>query len=173
MAHLEKEVSRFLEAWMQIRQVIQAANFNQFRRAGLSATQFMTLNVVPEGGLTLAELARRLNLSAASLTKTIDSLVDRGLVVRHPRANDARKIDILSTAKGKRLQNTASGEFHKFMTALFSVMSPKERRSLLTGLERLVELSAAQNAHQKLANSTPGADGARQATRSSRRSHSR
>ena len=107
----EKEVSRFLEAWMQIRQVIQAANFNQFRRAGLSATQFMTLNVVPEGGLTLAELARRLNLSAASLTKTIDSLVDRGLVVRHPRANDARKIDILSTAKGKRLQNTASGEF--------------------------------------------------------------
>ena len=43
-------------------------------------------------------------------------------------------------------------------------MSPKERRSLLTDLERLVELSAAQNAHQKLANSTPGADGARQAT---------
>jgi hypothetical protein len=44
------------------------------------------------------------------------------------------------------------------MTTLFSVMSQKERRYLLTDLERLVELSASQNAHQKLANSTPCAD---------------
>jgi DNA-binding MarR family transcriptional regulator len=100
MSLLQEEVSRFLEAWMRVRQVVQAANFNQFRRAGLSATQFMTLNIIPEDGLTLSEIARILNLSAASLKKTVDSLAERGLVVRKPRASDGRKIDILSTAAG-------------------------------------------------------------------------
>jgi DNA-binding MarR family transcriptional regulator len=122
--------------------MVQAANFNRFRRAGLSATQFMTLNVVPEDGLTLSELARKLNLSAPSLKKTIDSLADRGLVVRKPRATDARKIDIVSTAKGKRVQNNASGEFHAFMTAIFKVMSQEERHGLVAGLERLVQIAA-------------------------------
>ena len=88
MTPLEEETSRFLQAWMQVRQVVQAANFNRFRRAGLSATQFMILNVVPQEGMTLSELARKLNLSAPSVKKTIDSLMERGLVIRKPRSGD-------------------------------------------------------------------------------------
>jgi hypothetical protein len=45
MQPLEQEATRFIAAWMRLRQVIQAANFNRFQQAGLSATQFMTLNV--------------------------------------------------------------------------------------------------------------------------------
>lgn len=145
MTDLHAETTRFLEAWLRVRQVVQAANFNRFHRAGLSATQFMTLNVIPKDGLTLSELARRLNLSPASLKKTIDSLSDRGLVIRRPQESDGRKIDILSTAKGKKLQNEASEEFHDFMRDLFSSMSDTERRGLIIGLERLAALSAAAN----------------------------
>ena len=52
MEPLEDETTRFLEAWMQVRQMVQAANFNRFQRAGLSATQFMTLNVIPKDGMS-------------------------------------------------------------------------------------------------------------------------
>ena len=135
------ETGRFLTAWMHIRQIVQAANFNRFHRAGLSATQFMTLNVIPEKGLTLTELARRLNLSPASLKITVDSLVERGLVSRHKNLEDARKVDILSTREGARLKNAASREFHRFMAKLFMAMSQAERNGLLTGLERMMELS--------------------------------
>lgn len=169
MGLLEEETSRFLEAWMKVRQLVQAANFNRFRRAGLSATQFMALNVVPKEGLTLSELARKLNLSPASLKKTIDSLVDRELVVRLPRSDDARKINILSTAKGRRLQNTASGEFHSFMSGLFVGMSHEERQGLVTGLERLVELSSVPDSKRPSASLHVG--GASPAKRSVRRSH--
>ena len=96
---LEEETSRFLAAWMHVRQVVQSANFNQFHRAGLSATQFMTLNVVPEEGLTLTQLARKLNLSPASLKVTVDSLADRGLVSRRKSVQDARKVDIFNTSE--------------------------------------------------------------------------
>lgn len=50
MALLENETSRFLEAWVQVRQLVQAANFNRFHRAGLSATQFYDSQCRAEGG---------------------------------------------------------------------------------------------------------------------------
>jgi hypothetical protein len=34
----DEEISRFLHAWMAVRQLIQAANFNRLEREGLSAT---------------------------------------------------------------------------------------------------------------------------------------
>ena len=169
MALLAEETSRFLEAWMQVRQIVQAANFNRFRRAGLSATQFMTLNVVPKEGLTLSELARKLNLSAASLKKTID----RELIRRQPRSSDARMIDILSTAKGRRLQNTASGDFHSFVAGLFAAMTHKERQGLVTGLERLVQLSSTGDAQDSQAPVIPRVGAAPQAKRNTRQAHPR
>ena len=94
MPALKEETTRFLDAWMQVRQIVQASNFNRFQRAGLSATQFMTLNVVPKDGMTLSEIARKLNLSAATLNATVNSLVERGLVRRTPDRTDARKVII-------------------------------------------------------------------------------
>lgn len=169
MSLLQEEVSRFLEAWMRVRQVVQAANFNHFRRAGLSATQFMSLNVIPQDGLTLAEIARRLNLSAASLKKTIDSLSERGLVVRKPRANDRRKITIVSTAAGKRLQNSASGEFQTFIAGIFGDMSHQERRGLVTGLEQFLQI-AEQHAQEQQTSATRRAVGAARGKHSTRQS---
>jgi len=167
---LEKETGRFLAAWMHVRQVVQAANFNRFHRAGLSATQFMTLNIIPDEGMTLTQLARKLNLSPASLKITVDSLEERGLVSRHRSVQDARKVDILNTREGAQLKNTASSEFHRFMAELFTAMSPAERRGLLAGLERMVELSPLQNGDSSEERSTPHADAAPRAKRSSRRS---
>lgn len=141
MPSLEDETNRFLNAWMSVRQIVQAANFNRFQRAGLSATQFMILNVVPEEGITLSELARSLNLSPASLKKTVDSLEQRGLLLRKAHAQDTRKINIVSTKTGTRLKNAASGEFHRFVGGLFQAIPKKERRGLITGLERFIQAS--------------------------------
>ena len=99
MPALKEDTTRFLDAWMQVRQIVQASNFNRFQRAGLSATQFMTLNVVPKDGMTLSEIARKLNLSAATLNATVNSLVERGLVRRTPDRTDARKVIIRATRR--------------------------------------------------------------------------
>jgi DNA-binding MarR family transcriptional regulator len=141
MPALKEETTRFLDAWMQLRQIVQASNFNRFQRAGLSATQFMTLNVVPKDGMTLSEIARKLNLSAATLNATVNSLVERGLVRRTPDRTDARKVIIRATRQGEAMQNSASKEFHTFMSSLFARMSKTRRQGLLNGLEEMVKLS--------------------------------
>src|SRR5271165_3237792 len=142
MPPFEEETTRFIATWMQLRQLIQAANFNRFQQAGLSATQFMTLNVIPSEGMTLSDLSRKLNLSAATLNETVNSLEDRGLVRRIRQTDDARKINICATDEGQTVQSSASSEFHSFLSSLFSQMSKTRREGLLAGLEQMVKLSA-------------------------------
>jgi DNA-binding MarR family transcriptional regulator len=120
--------------------MVQAANFNRFHQAGLSATQFMTLNVIPPDGLSLSDLARKLNLSPATLNETVNSLEARALVVRLPDEQDGRKIRVVATPAGAKMQNSASEEFHLTMAQLFARMSAKGRRALLTGLEEFASL---------------------------------
>jgi DNA-binding MarR family transcriptional regulator len=141
MPTFEEETKRFLNAWMQVRQIVQASNFNRFHRAGLSATQFMTLNVVPEEGMTLSELSRKLNLSPATLNETVNSLEERNFLKRTPDRSDARKVIISATQQGVDMQNSASREFHVFMSGLFARMSKTRRDGLLDGLEQMVKLS--------------------------------
>ena len=167
---LEAEAGRFLRAWLNTRQIIQAANFNRFQRAGLSATQFMTLNqlpAVPGNGLSLSALARRLNLRPPTVSKTVESLEKRGLLTREPDLRDRRSVLLKLTRRGRELQNAASGEFRQHMTALFTSLTAEQRSGLITGLESLVE---ADRNRQKAVRrpSTDGPAGVVRAKRSSR-----
>ena len=128
--------------------MVQGANFNRFQRAGLSATQFMTMNVIPAEGMTLTEMARRLNLSTATLNATVNSLEERGMVRRARDAKDGRRVIISVTREGEAMQNAASREFHEYMAGLFGQMSRTRREGLLAGLEQMVRLGLPRPARQ-------------------------
>ncbi len=168
---LEEEISRFLEAWLGARQLIQAANFNRFQQAGLSATQFMTLNLLPvdQQGLTLSELAKRMNLSLPTLVKTVDSLQSRGMLTRTRSDQDRRVVYIALTREGKAFQNVASSEFRNNMATIFRAMKPAQRAGLIKGLEGLIQASAT-SAEIREKETTREADGVLPAVRSSPRS---
>ena len=132
----EAEVTRFLQAWLAVRQFIQAANFNRFQGAGLSATQFMTLNLLPvREGVAIGELARRMNLSRATVAKTVDSLEVRGMLRRVRRDTDRRVVFVEITDAGAELQNAAQGHFRTQIKELFQAMPAEDRQGLIRGLE--------------------------------------
>jgi DNA-binding MarR family transcriptional regulator len=138
--HEEEEIGKFLAAWLEVRQIIQAANFNHFQRAGLSATQFMTLNLLPERdvGISIGELARRMNLKPATVARTVDSLEARKMLARSRSTADGRLILVRITKAGRLLQNAAAENFRGHMGLLFQAMAAPQRRALVTGLESLV-----------------------------------
>lgn len=157
------DVEHFLDAWFRVRQMIQAANFNRFQSAGLSATQFMTLNLLPEdgSGIAMGELARRMNLAASTVAKTVDSLETRRLVARVRSTEDGRLVLLRATAQGRRLQNAAAGQFREQISRMFDAMSADERRGLIEGLEALLRVNSAGNgkvadtaAHERLRGSS-------------------
>ena len=160
------EIERFLGAWFRVRQVIQAANFNHFQKAGLSATQFMTLNVLPANreSLTIGELARRMNLKPATVAKTVDSLEARGMLARAKSADDGRLVLVTITRRGRNLQNAAAGQFRAHVSLLFEAMPAKDRAALVTGLESLVRAAESSGPTTRDHHAEPPA------TRNSRRS---
>ncbi len=140
---LQSEVARFLNAWFGVRQLIQAANFNHFQKAGLSATQFMALNVIPvDDVITIGELARRLNLKPATVAKTVDSLELRKMVKRKRDPLDRRVMLLNITKRGAAMQNSTAGRFKDYIAGLFRSMPAQERHGLLVGLESLVHLGS-------------------------------
>lgn len=143
-AHEAEEVTRFLEAWFGVRQFIQAANFNRFHGAGLSATQFMTLNLLPSDGegISMGDLARRMNLKAATVAKTVDSLEARHMVARVRDVVDKRVVLVRATETGVELQNAANGQFRAQVERIFRAMAPEEREGLIRGLESVIRTAA-------------------------------
>ena len=139
----DREVTRFLEAWLHVRQFIQAANFNRFQREGLSATQFMTLNLLPADGegIAIGDLARRMNLAPATVAKTVDSLEARNMVARARSATDRRLVFVSITPPGKLLQNNAQGHFREQIETLFQAMPTAHRQGLVLGLESLMRVA--------------------------------
>ena len=168
---VEAEVTRFLDAWFVVRQYIQAANFNRFQGVGLSATQFMTLNLLPpEGeGVAIGDLARRMNLKPATVAKTVDSLEARHMVTRVRRAPDKRVVLVKATESGAELQNAANGNFRAQIEGLFRRMLPEERDGLILGLESVIR-AAARERGSVGGTITREASGVARAKRSSRRS---
>ncbi|MDQ2843942.1 MAG: MarR family transcriptional regulator [Acidobacteriota bacterium] len=168
------EVTRFLTAWFDVRQLIQAANFNHFHKAGLSATQFMTLNLLPEneGSITIGELAKRMNLKPATVSKTVDSLETREMLTRAKSQADDRLVLVKITEQGRTLQNAAAGHFREYIGHVFRAIPAKNRAALITGLESLVRAASAK-ALPNAAVVTREANGAPRVKRSSRRSRQR
>ena len=144
----KNEVARFLDAWFTVRQYIQAANFNRFQGAGLSATQFMTLNLLPSDGegVSIGDLARRMNLKPATVAKTVDSLETRKMIARIRNVSDKRLVFVKITKTGLVLQNSANGQFKKQIGKLFKAMLPEEGEGLVLGLESLVRAATSGKA---------------------------
>ncbi|HET8959048.1 MarR family winged helix-turn-helix transcriptional regulator [Nocardioides sp.] len=70
------------------------------RRASLSHTELQTLELLFEGPMGPADLARRLGVSTAASSGIVDRLTARGHVVRVPHESDRRRTHVTITESG-------------------------------------------------------------------------
>lgn len=141
---LTSQVEAFLGAWFRTRQSVMEANFHRAHQQGLSATQFMLLNLVEgDGPWTLRALATALNLEPTTLTQTVDSLEQRGLVERRRATEDRRRTYVSLTDAGRAAQHASREQFHTRLAAIFAAMRPEERVALVLGLEAFANAALA------------------------------
>ncbi|MER7014250.1 MarR family transcriptional regulator [Saccharopolyspora sp. NPDC000359] len=77
-------------------------------RHGLSVNEFDALINIPAGGVGLRELTDRVILSQSALSRLVDRLETRGLVVRVGAVGDFRAVDVELTAEGRKLARSAA-----------------------------------------------------------------
>ncbi|MGB4136380.1 MAG: MarR family transcriptional regulator [Microbacterium sp.] len=91
------EIVRTIESARRLERTLNAA----LAEDALKADQWRVLHALAHSpGALMGELAERLVIPAASLTRMVDELADRGLLFRRPAPDDRRKAGVYLSRLG-------------------------------------------------------------------------
>lgn len=109
---------------------------------GVTAAQFKVLIIVTQYQVdTPAELCRYLGLDSGSMTRMLDRLEHKGLILRNRCPDDRRQVRLALTAGGQRLADRVPEVGAAAMNELVGVLQPEELQTL-EGLLAKVLLNA-------------------------------
>ncbi len=87
-------------------------------------------------GISVKELAERVRLDKSGISRTVEELVQKGLVERKPSEQDRRYVELTLTDKGtERFQMIETGMNRKFQRILEQI--PENRREAVIEVLRL------------------------------------
>jgi len=108
------------------------------KRTGLGDSDFRVLEaLLHKGPLPVNTIGPKVWLTPGSISVAVDRLVKKGLVSRNDRAGDRRVRQVELTAKGRALITGGFREHAAAMEKTVSVLSKKERLTLLRLLKKL------------------------------------
>jgi DNA-binding MarR family transcriptional regulator len=109
--------------------------------SGITMMQLSVMRQLRNGPETVGRLGAEVGLSAASVTRLVDRLERRGLVARSRDSEDRRRVDVRLTVQGERVLGESRVFRGSDLHLAVEAMSSEERRQMIEGLQRLVELA--------------------------------
>jgi DNA-binding MarR family transcriptional regulator len=88
---------------------------------------------------SVGELAEKLSVSAASISKTITVMEERGWVERTRSAEDRRVVNLSMTDAGRGVLRAMRANMVEFLAGVFEPLSQAERRKIVDGMEVLIQ----------------------------------
>lgn len=127
-----------------IRRLIRAVDLHSRKLAqsyGLTGPQAVALQEILKAvRITPGELAKRINLSQATVTEIIKRLELKGLVSKTKAEDDKRKVYIEPTPAGGIAMEAAPPLLQETFSRRFRDLRDWEQMQLLSSLQRIVEL---------------------------------
>ncbi|NIM91478.1 MAG: MarR family transcriptional regulator [Candidatus Aminicenantes bacterium] len=93
---------------------------------------------------TTGQLAQRLGLDKSTLSRTIDSLVNMGLLERLPSPSDRRFTPVVLTKQGKAVCNAINHEADDYYDRVFNSIPQGKHEVLIRDLSLLVQAMSAE-----------------------------
>lgn len=104
----------------------------------MTFSQFLFLLSLREGRLTVTELAGRLDVTAAAVSKRAPWFQERGLITVGADALHARRVLLSLTPKGRRLVDAAGASLEEAFAAKFADISDVNLTELHLTLTRML-----------------------------------
>jgi DNA-binding MarR family transcriptional regulator len=90
------------------------------------AVGFTLLSIDKEGGIPSTTLGPKMGMEATSLTRTLKSMEERGLIIRKKNPNDGRGVLIYLTDFGKEKRELSKKTVLQFNEAVKQNVSPEK-----------------------------------------------
>ncbi|MCU1443971.1 MAG: MarR family transcriptional regulator [Cryobacterium sp.] len=108
----------------------------------LTGGQFSALGTLfVEGPLTLSELSEQEHVTPPSMNRTVNALVEAGLVRRDGAADDGRKVVLTATEAGLALMRETRKRRDAWLAQRVVKLSPEQRRALAEAAVIMKELA--------------------------------
>lgn len=133
-----REIRRYRQALRKFERIISV----QLRSCsgGVTLPQCLVLLDIDEcGQMTMGQLASHLRLDQTTLSRTVDGLVAKSLVVRSQDDSDRRMVWIQLTAEGVSLCQQIHSGNDNYCRRVFDNIEPSEREAVIRSFEILVE----------------------------------
>jgi DNA-binding MarR family transcriptional regulator len=149
-----RELARQLGAVMYATAATAGEFFRTLEETELTLTQCKVLTALipgPEGEPQAAKhVAARTGASLPTLSRAIDALVRRDLVVREEDLGDRRVRNLVLTEQGERLARRLLSTRVDGLAAFIADLGPDQRRKLSTALDSLLERDEIAVAYREL-----------------------
>lgn len=137
------------EVLTALRRVIRATDLHSKhleKTVGLTAPQLLLLQILRDKvELTSGDLARRMNLSQATVTTILDRLEKRELVQRTRSVSDKRKVYATLTAAGEVILRQAPMPLQQHFIRQFQDLHEWEQAMILASLQRIAHMMDADH----------------------------
>jgi len=133
-------------AVLEVAPLVMRTVRDEMRNAGalnLSVPQFRTLGFVARHPQTsLSAVAEHIGLALPSISKLVDGLVERKLVLRQSHSDDRRRITLELTARGDALLQSAHASTQTALAKRLSTLNESERATVVRAMQILQPLFA-------------------------------
>ena len=146
---MTSEVDICDEVLISLRKVIRAIDIHSrslIATHGLTGPQALILKEISKAQvLTAGEIAKRLNLSQATITDILQRLERRELIIKNRSEGDRRKIMINATPKAIELLQKSPPLLQERFVDRFKSLRDWEQSQLLSSIQRIAEMMDAED----------------------------
>jgi len=104
------------------------------------ATGFALLSIDPEKGTPSTSLGPKMGMEATSLSRTLKTMQERGLIIRKPNPEDGRGVLIYLTDFGKEKREYSRERVLKFNEAIRAKVSEEKMNHFYEVMETINEM---------------------------------
>ena len=136
----DKTIDYILRATWQA--VSRMYNEEASKFEGSMAIGFALLSIDKEEGTPSTEISARMGMEATSLTRTLKTLEEKGLIIRKKNPNDGRGVLIYLTDFGKQMRNQSKETVLKFNETIRKNITEEKLKNFMEVSDTINELIA-------------------------------